>query len=159
MRAHPRTDWRELVPKSAVETIGRNAVLVLFAAIAVLLLVFRLRSGAAGVESLVPLLWAAVLFRATRVGLYISDHGLQSRFFWRTTTLGWHEIAGAEIHPEGLINPGGALWITRHHDAPQKTPLFWARFPPVHGRSEAQVVAAAHQIHSALAWHRDRGRW
>lgn len=159
MRSHTRTKWRELAPMLTIDVIGRNAVLVVFAGIWVLLLFLRLREGAAVVEILAPFLYPVVLFRVTRVGLYISDYGVQSRFFWWNTTLAWHEIAGIQIHPEGRINPGGALWIMRHHGAPLKTPLCYARFRQGILRSEAQVVAAANEIHSALAWYHNQGRW
>ncbi|NUT94259.1 MAG: hypothetical protein HOY78_19785 [Saccharothrix sp.] len=155
----PRVQWHQLatMPLAVVSNV---AAIVVASGLSALVLSANLFDWPAtwipfqdlGILTVV---WPVIALRRYFMGLYISDHGLRNRSFWRTTTFAWHEISHVEVHPIGLMNPGHVLWIVPHHGEPLETSLFSQL---LHQRgvnlSDVDLHAAWNEVQRALAWSR-----
>ena len=80
--------------------------------------------------------WLLAVGRWNRLGVFVSDHGLKIRRFWRTRTLPWAQVSSIETGkastPAFSLWSGNeqAIWVRRDNGT-------WIETPLVHAESAA----------------------
>jgi hypothetical protein len=105
----------------------------------------------------VPLAMAAVLWRHSRVGVVVSDHGVRVRRFFETRTFNWSSVARIDPGPRnysllGYRSSHPAIWIALKDGGPVETPLTQAAFlaEPVLPGQMARVYLGERAFNAAL---------